>query len=265
MLVRRAACPQCTPRQSRSPASATTVVIARVSSTMRRRKRRTSKHKGGGVTRLTLHASPMIEAAEAFSPAFATITTRSALATSSIRFLVRPARSLSQRRSSRPPSAVAERRRREEGCAVPCTFRQRLHHALARSVERDHLDGPRLGVWRVDAVPRFGGAVTWADLDCMAVAAEPSRARDRSAPPAPPWPRPYRAGPAAASPPPSAPAGARGSIPGGVTPFSIAFTARNRRCRAMMMPLSVETRFSLCGLRSVPCSLATTRPASRCR
>ena len=48
------------------------------------------------VTRLTLQASPMIEAACALSPAAATITTRSALLTSSIRFLVRPARSLSQ-------------------------------------------------------------------------------------------------------------------------------------------------------------------------
>ena len=38
----------------------------------------------------------MIEAAAASSPAAATITTRSALLTSSIRFLVRPARSLSQ-------------------------------------------------------------------------------------------------------------------------------------------------------------------------
>ncbi len=48
------------------------------------------------ITRLTLQASPMIEAACALSPAAATITTRSALSTSSIRFLVRPARSLSQ-------------------------------------------------------------------------------------------------------------------------------------------------------------------------
>ena len=48
------------------------------------------------ITRLTLHASPMIEAACALSPAAAIITTRSALSTSSIRFLVRPAMSLSQ-------------------------------------------------------------------------------------------------------------------------------------------------------------------------
>src|SRR5260221_808449 len=48
------------------------------------------------ITRLTLHASPMIDAACAFSPAAATITTRSALLTSSIRSLVRPARSNSQ-------------------------------------------------------------------------------------------------------------------------------------------------------------------------
>src|SRR6476646_8588447 len=34
-------------------------------------------------------------------------------------------------------------------------------------------------------------------------------------------------------------------MPGGVSPFSIVFKARSRRCRAMMMPLSVETRFSL--------------------
>src|SRR5437870_189848 len=34
-------------------------------------------------------------------------------------------------------------------------------------------------------------------------------------------------------------------MPGGVSPFSIAFSARSSRCRAMMMPLSVETRFSL--------------------
>ena len=32
---------------------------------------------------------------------------------------------------------------------------------------------------------------------------------------------------------------------GRLSPFSIAFSARSRRCRAMMMPLSVETRFSL--------------------
>src|SRR4051812_225088 len=48
------------------------------------------------ITRFTLQASPMIEAACAGSPAAATITTRSALLTSSIRFLVRPAMSLSQ-------------------------------------------------------------------------------------------------------------------------------------------------------------------------
>ena len=37
-----------------------------------------------------------------------------------------------------------------------------------------------------------------------------------------------------------------GSTPGGVTSFSIsALTARSSRWRAMMMPLSVETRFSL--------------------
>ena len=48
------------------------------------------------ITRLRLHASPMIEAACALSPAAATITTRSAVSTSSTRFLVRPARSESQ-------------------------------------------------------------------------------------------------------------------------------------------------------------------------
>src|SRR5436305_7587009 len=46
--------------------------------------------------RLALAASPMIAAAWAFSPAVATITIRSADATSSIRSLVRPATSLSQ-------------------------------------------------------------------------------------------------------------------------------------------------------------------------
>src|SRR5229473_8326196 len=46
--------------------------------------------------RLALQASPMMVAAWAFSPAVATITTRSAEPTSSIRSLVRPAMSLSQ-------------------------------------------------------------------------------------------------------------------------------------------------------------------------
>src|SRR5260370_24126478 len=46
--------------------------------------------------RLALQASPMMVAAAAFSPAVATITTRSAELTSSTRSLVRPARSLSQ-------------------------------------------------------------------------------------------------------------------------------------------------------------------------
>src|SRR5271169_43689 len=48
------------------------------------------------ITCLMLQASPIIAAAAAFSPAVATITTRSAEFTSSTRFLVRPARSLSQ-------------------------------------------------------------------------------------------------------------------------------------------------------------------------
>src|ERR1700733_5902424 len=48
------------------------------------------------ITCLTLQASLMIAAAAAFSPAVATMTTRSALLTSSTRSLVRPARSLSQ-------------------------------------------------------------------------------------------------------------------------------------------------------------------------
>src|SRR5262245_17905945 len=48
------------------------------------------------ITRLTLQASPMIAAACAFSPDAAIITTRSALSTSSMRLLVRPARSFSQ-------------------------------------------------------------------------------------------------------------------------------------------------------------------------
>src|SRR5215210_8744923 len=43
-----------------------------------------------------LQASPMMAAASAFCPGVAIITTRSALVTSSTRFLVRPARSLSQ-------------------------------------------------------------------------------------------------------------------------------------------------------------------------
>src|SRR5262245_33256914 len=47
------------------------------------------------MTWLTLQASPMMAAAWAFSPAAAIITTRSALAISSIRFFVRPARSVS--------------------------------------------------------------------------------------------------------------------------------------------------------------------------
>src|SRR5258708_14250442 len=48
------------------------------------------------ITCLTLQASPMMAAAAAFSPAVATITTRSAVLTSSTRSLVRPARSVSQ-------------------------------------------------------------------------------------------------------------------------------------------------------------------------
>src|SRR5215468_2908093 len=48
------------------------------------------------LTRLRLQASPTNAAAWEFSPAVATITTRSAPLTSSIRSLVRPARSLSQ-------------------------------------------------------------------------------------------------------------------------------------------------------------------------
>src|SRR5580700_266368 len=48
------------------------------------------------MTWLWLQASLMIAAAAAFSPAVATMTTRSALLTSAIRSLVRPARSLSQ-------------------------------------------------------------------------------------------------------------------------------------------------------------------------
>src|ERR1700730_2215919 len=48
------------------------------------------------LTRLRLHASPIKVAAGTFSPAVATMTTRSALPTSSIKSLVRPARSLNQ-------------------------------------------------------------------------------------------------------------------------------------------------------------------------
>src|SRR5258708_11526688 len=48
------------------------------------------------VIRLRLQASPISAAAWAFSPAVATMTTRSAVSTSFIRSLVRPARSLSQ-------------------------------------------------------------------------------------------------------------------------------------------------------------------------
>src|ERR1700722_10794167 len=48
------------------------------------------------ITCLRLQASPISAAAAAFSPALATITTRSALSTSAIKSLVRPARSLSQ-------------------------------------------------------------------------------------------------------------------------------------------------------------------------
>src|SRR4030088_2799322 len=48
------------------------------------------------LTRLRLQASPIMAAAEALSPAVATITTRSAESTSLIRSVVRPATSLSQ-------------------------------------------------------------------------------------------------------------------------------------------------------------------------
>src|SRR5215468_7224529 len=54
------------------------------------------------LTRLRLQASPIKVAAWAFSPAVATMTTRSALLTSSIRFLVRPARSLSHPGMEKP-------------------------------------------------------------------------------------------------------------------------------------------------------------------
>ena len=65
------------------------------------------------------------------------------------------------RRSSRPAlRRAAERRGGEERRAVPCALRQLLDHALARLVERDHLDRARLRVRRVDAEARLGGAAT---------------------------------------------------------------------------------------------------------
>ena len=86
--------------------------------------RRAAQNQRVVVTRLTLQASPMIEAACALSPAAATITTRSALLTSSIRFLVRPARSLSQPEKLSPwLGRAAERRRGEEARVVPIARR----------------------------------------------------------------------------------------------------------------------------------------------
>src|ERR1700675_3186045 len=88
------------------------------------------------LTRLRLQASPINVAAWAFSPAVATMTTRSAPSTSSIRSFVRLAR---------------KRRRGKEARVVPVELREVLDYGLARPIERDHLDVPRLRVRRVDA------------------------------------------------------------------------------------------------------------------
>ena len=56
-------------------------------------------------------------------------------------------------------------------------LRQPFNDALARSIERDHLDGARLGVRRVDAKPCFGGA---RHAGGFGLHVRPSRARVRS-------------------------------------------------------------------------------------
>ena len=89
-------CRRCSPRRWRPPASAPTAAVARGFARVTE-----SETDGSAITsavvltRFRLQASPMIEAASAFWPAVAIITTRSAWSISSIRLLVWPARSAS--------------------------------------------------------------------------------------------------------------------------------------------------------------------------
>src|SRR5262245_50736060 len=151
----------------------------------------------------------------------------------------------------RRPLRVArgrERRCREEGRPAPLARREMLGHALAGGVEGNDLDVARLRVGRVDAELCFrgrGGACALAD---HGVAQEPHTDACTASGRTLRWSR-------AAS--LNGWSGRRiteaertrwcaGSTPGGTTSFSAsALAARISRWRAMMMPLSVDTRFSL--------------------
>ena len=80
---------------------------------------------------------------------------------------------------------AAERRGSEERGAAPLPLRQLFHQSFAGMIERDHLDGARQGVRRIDTEARFGGARHAGGFGLHRRLLTQWRALCRSAPPAP--------------------------------------------------------------------------------